>query len=114
MPRYRTGTRCNNTADFRKRQFIAIGAVGEGTLCGCVRWPDEHGAIAGCDHTETYNDGASCAVVDGRALCVEQCWLADGGCSREDGFSCRELFAPDNALVYGCSPDAAEKSRITH
>ena len=71
----------------------------------CVDWPSGHCAIAGCDRTRTCEGDGSCAVVNGRTLCVETCWVSDDGCTRKDGFSCRELFAPDNELVYGCSSD---------
>lgn len=71
----------------------------------CVDWPGGHCGIGGCDRTDTCDENGSCAVVDGRAICVETCWVSDDECTREEGFSCRELFAPNNELVYGCSPD---------
>lgn len=71
----------------------------------CVARPGGHCGIGGCDRFGTCDGGGSCAVVDGRAICVETCWVSDDECSREEGFSCRELFAPNNELVYGCSPD---------
>lgn len=71
----------------------------------CVDWPEGHCAPAGCERgDDVCAAGTSCAVVDGRASCVETCWVSDTQCTRGGDYTCRELFAPDDELVYGCSP----------
>ncbi|MFT6396485.1 MAG: hypothetical protein ACJAYU_001228 [Bradymonadia bacterium] len=87
-----TGSQCEGATDCAGRRM-------------CVDWPDGHCAIGGCDRVGACDGDGSCAVVDGRPICVETCWVSDDECSRTEGFSCRELFAPNNELVYGCSPD---------
>ncbi|MCB9520881.1 MAG: hypothetical protein H6700_10755 [Myxococcales bacterium] len=70
----------------------------------CVDWPGGHCAAAGCDRGVPCGEGAACAMVDGRASCVQTCWGADDACTRQDDYECRELFAPDSEILYGCVP----------
>lgn len=98
----RDGDRCKQF--FEGAACFAEGTGTTGTMCEstaecggartCVDWPDGHCAIAGCDRAGTCNDDGSCAVVDGRALCVETCWISNDECSREEGFQLSGALRP--------------------
>lgn len=99
---------------FEGRACYAVGEGETGAGCSeasdcagnrvCVDWPGGHCAAAGCERGPICGDDATCAVVDGRATCVETCWVSDEECFRGNGQACSELFSPIAELVYGCSP----------
>lgn len=72
----------------------------------CIDWPGGYCAAGGCDRGDFCDDSSLCAIVDGRPVCVVDCWVDDDICDRPDQYQCGELVDPDNEVQFGCYPQS--------
>ena len=72
----------------------------------CLPWPDGYCAAAGCDAGIACPAGDVCGVVDGRAVCLQSCWISDLACGREAPYACDEVYDASGEVNFACVPEA--------
>lgn len=72
----------------------------------CLAWPDGYCAAAGCDAGIACPAGDVCGVVDGRAVCLQSCWISDLACGRDAPYACHEVYDTSGEVNFACVPEA--------
>ena len=103
---YRIGLACTSTGSQAIGEACASASDCEAALV-CLSGPGGSCGAFHCDVDPALcGEGALCAEVDALATCVKDCWPADDLCRLDEGYACRELYAPSGQLELGCAPAA--------